>query len=637
MPLLRLQRPTSIHSQTTAQAAAEAARYDIATIVPGLAELRQDADPLVCIALLDGPVDLSHACLRSANLTNLDARPTTCSVQGAATRHGTQIASVIWGQLDSVIAGVSPQCRGVSLPIFSNAEDGSVAPCLQSDLAQRIVQAVQAGADIINVSAGEFSASATADSLLADSIAFATSNNVLLVASAGNQGSDFVGIPAGFPMVLAVGGMDRDGIPLAFSNWGAGVNGVLAPGQNIPVAGVNDSVTLATGTSYATAIVSGVAALLVGWQLKQGRGKDLSAVREALLEGASSCGNVPSTKTDTIMRGCLDLPGVVTRLGKEGEPIMPQTSEESSVIPNEGAGPVSSVLPADCECKGGGEATGAAAGGKTCSCGSTLPMQKVFAVGQIGYDFGAPAVRDSIHQEMAGEDPHSNPSNPVQFLRYLEKSPWVASNVIWLLSLDTTPLYAIVPMGSYSTLAYERMRQFLKEQIAEGVQYVSIGGIIAGSATLLNGQKIPTVVPDLRTMYSWTINALAQSVVKDKKESRKSDQDHVAGIVNFLNRLYYEYRNPGISSKDRALNSSAVFIARTATIFSSVSEAKMELDSIEVLPSPICSPGSDCWDVRLTFFNTTNDRASRKVFQMTFNVAGVSPTMIGEVRSWAKR
>ena len=52
--------------------------------------------------------------------------------------------------------------------------------------------------------------------------------------------------------------------------------------------------------------------------------------------------------------------------------------------------------------------------------------------------------------------------------------------MIWTLSLDATHIYAVLPLGAFAADAYQKLRQFLKERLAEGVERVSIPGIIVG-------------------------------------------------------------------------------------------------------------------------------------------------------------
>ena len=127
-------------------------KSSIETEIQKLWNLTQ-GDSQICVAILDGLVDQSHDCLNAANLTRL---PTL--IQGEATAngsmsgHGTHVASIIFGQHNSSeLRGIAPQCRGLIVPIFGDNNK----KLSQLDLARAIEQAVNAGAHIINVSAGQ--------------------------------------------------------------------------------------------------------------------------------------------------------------------------------------------------------------------------------------------------------------------------------------------------------------------------------------------------------------------------------------------------------------------------------------------------------------------------------------------------
>jgi cyanobactin maturation PatA/PatG family protease len=90
----------------------------------------------------------------------------------------------------------------------------------------------------------------------------------------------------------------------------------------------------------------------------------------------------------------------------------------------------------------------------------------VYALGKIGYDFGTEARRDAFIQSMeTKENPFPNPDDPHQLLRHLDKHPEYAQSMIWTLDIEGTTVYAIHPAGTYSPRAYERLREFLREQI----------------------------------------------------------------------------------------------------------------------------------------------------------------------------
>jgi cyanobactin maturation PatA/PatG family protease len=289
--------------------------------IPGLQQLWAETlgHPDICVALLDGPVDQTHPCLVSAKLTEVQTITARKANQGSATQHGTHVASIIFGQHNGPVKGIAPHCRGLIVPIFKDGVDGSIAPCSQIDLARAITQAVQAGAQVINISGGEHSFSGTAHPLLTDAIQACNEQGVLIVAAAGNEGCECLHVPGALPAVLAVGAMDAQNQPLGFSNWGQAYRsqGILAPGENILGAVPDGGTSLQSGTSYATAIVSGVAALLLSLQRKLGQKPDPQTVRAALLGSAHACDSSTELDCRPFLVGRLNIAGAYSTIMKE--------------------------------------------------------------------------------------------------------------------------------------------------------------------------------------------------------------------------------------------------------------------------------------------------------------------------------
>ena len=100
-------------------------------------------DARICIAVLDGPVDRSHPCFAEARLTALPTLVSESPGDGRMAAHGTHIASMLFGRPGSAIRGIAPACRGVLVPIYSDARGGAAS---QLDLARAINLAVEAGA-----------------------------------------------------------------------------------------------------------------------------------------------------------------------------------------------------------------------------------------------------------------------------------------------------------------------------------------------------------------------------------------------------------------------------------------------------------------------------------------------------------
>lgn len=656
----------------------------IALEIPGLQELwaETQGDPRICIAILDGPVDLSHPSLVGARLKRVETVVSCTADRGPALRHGTHIASVIFGQHDGPIKGIAPLCRGLIVPVFTDGPDGSFAPCSQLDLARAIMQAVGEGAQVINISGGELSPTGTAHPLLAEAVQQCVTNGVLIVAAAGNEGCECLHIPGALPSVLAVGAMNSEGQPLDFSNWGERyqTQGILAPGEDIPGASPGAGIVANTGTSYSTPIVSGVAGLLLSLQMKRGRQPDANAVRSAILGSGRGCADQPVPDCRRLLTGRLDVRKAKLQLMQGGLAVADsieghetaeshfskmtdgkssavttahvgvQVAERTSESPETSIGlqpPNAAINALDRQAlrvdRGAAEARRVYA--SACSCETGTPMQLAFVIGQLGYDFGTEARRDSIAQHMGNpSNPNPNPYDPMQLLAYLENNPWDATAVIWTLNFDATPLYAVRAQDPFATDIYQQLREFLREQTQGKIERVSIPGYVTGSARLFSGQIIPVIWPYLRCMSSWNTSALIEAICgkppaeSAKPEEREGYASRCAEVRSFLERVYHELRNLGITPQERSINFSATNALNAARIFDTALKEKMQLDVIDVERSPVCRPDSDCWDVKLTFFDPANQfTRARKVYRFAVDVSDVCPVMVGPVRAWFVR
>lgn len=653
--------------------------------IPALPELMAmtQGDENICIAVLDGPVDQTHSCFDGADLTRLpslvkgEARP-----DGNMSVHGTHVSSIIFGQPGSPVTGIAPQCTGVIIPIFSD-DRRTVS---QLDLARGIEQAVNAGANVINISGGQLTDFGEAEGWLENAVRLCEQKNVLLIAAAGNNGCECLHVPAALPAVLAVGAMDANGQPLDFSNWGETyqTQGILAPGKDILGAKPGGGTQTLSGTSFATPIVSGVAALLLSLQRERGENPDPQKVRQVLLQSALPCNLDLPAETDRCLAGKLNISGAVTLLTGGN---MPEEIASASVDAAE-------VEAGGCGCGGGlntaTEATAteqaqpAPAVAKPSNdipnlqdlmnsvpqppampampnmtansvTASEAPSQiadmgqVVYALGTLGYDFGSEARRDSFKQLMPpfdfqGTMVPANPYDARQMVDYLANNMSESRSLIWTLNIELTPVYAIAPTGPFAADAYRALHELLGGQIqpegdTEYVERVSIPGVLTGKQVkLFSGQMVPVIEPiGTRGLYGWKVNNLVSAAMEAvQAEGGTANEDRIRQTLDgFLNRIYYDLRNLGTTSQDRALNFSVTNAFQAAQTFSQAVAVGMELDSITVEKSPFCRIDSDCWDVKLKFFDPENSRRAKKIFRFTIDVSDLIPVTLGEVRSWS--
>lgn len=172
--------------------------------------------------------------------------------------HGTQTAGCASAVTDNTKGVAAPGFRCRIIPIKC-ASDNPQTPGIWRGY-EAILYAAQLGAKVINVSWGGPGGSATEYQVIQQAIAL----GVLIVAGAGNNGANMDAIPfypASYPGVLSVGGTTPADQVAGWSNYGVSVQ-LYAPGENILSTTPNNGYGAATGTSFSSPIVAGIAGLV---------------------------------------------------------------------------------------------------------------------------------------------------------------------------------------------------------------------------------------------------------------------------------------------------------------------------------------------------------------------------------------
>jgi subtilisin family serine protease len=147
----------------------------------------------ITVALIDGPVVLSHP-----DLAGTTIREIQWELKGACTRaetmsctHGTLVAGILCARRGSVAPAICPGCTLLVRPIFTETGSsyGRMPNATPEELAEAIVDTVDAGAHVINLSSALIQPSPQAESKLEEALDFAAGRGVLIVAAAGNQGT----------------------------------------------------------------------------------------------------------------------------------------------------------------------------------------------------------------------------------------------------------------------------------------------------------------------------------------------------------------------------------------------------------------------------------------------------------------
>ncbi|MCB5182371.1 type VII secretion-associated serine protease mycosin [Streptomyces antimicrobicus] len=226
----------------------------------------------VTVAVLDTGVDATHPDLDGQVLEGADLIGTGAT-RGERNwaRHGTAMAGIIAGHGHGPnrrqgVIGIAPAARILPVRVILEEGDPGRAKARETKggaLAEGIRWAADHGADVINLSLGDDSASAHHEAAEDEAVQYALAKGVVVVASAGNGGEngDHASYPASYPGVIAVTAVDRRGRKAPFStrSWYATV---CAPGVDVVIADPDRAYYEGWGTSAAAAFVSGAAALV---------------------------------------------------------------------------------------------------------------------------------------------------------------------------------------------------------------------------------------------------------------------------------------------------------------------------------------------------------------------------------------
>lgn len=173
--------------------------------------------------------------------------------------HGTHVAGIVAADRDADLAtGIAPQSQVLPVKVLDSSGSG-----WSSDVAAGIIWAADHGADMINMSLG-----GDDSGVMRSAVEYAAGHSVAVFAAAGNDGTDDVSYPAGYPGVVGVGAVDQTRQVAYFSNRGSHVD-LAAPGVQIWSSYPTSTVAQLSGTSMATPYAAGSAALVLA--VRRGR------------------------------------------------------------------------------------------------------------------------------------------------------------------------------------------------------------------------------------------------------------------------------------------------------------------------------------------------------------------------------
>lgn len=211
----------------------------------------------VKVAVIDTGIDRNHPDLKGKILSSKNTvNPIS---PGIADSHGTHVAGIIAAKKDNGIGGygVSTDADILSIDVFDRGWGAS-----DYAIAEGILEAVRSGAKVINMSLG----GPMPSPVIEEAVKQAVAKNVVIVAAAGNDASDWTNYPAGYEGVISVGSTNKYKKLSSYSSFGPSVD-IVAPGEEV-YSTIYEPEKLSSfrkmsGTSMASPVAAGAAALLL--------------------------------------------------------------------------------------------------------------------------------------------------------------------------------------------------------------------------------------------------------------------------------------------------------------------------------------------------------------------------------------
>jgi subtilisin family serine protease len=229
---------------------------------------RTSGSPELKIGLIDGPVVTQHPDLAGEHLREILGNNGGACTQAnsAACLHGTFVAGILSAKRGSVAPAICPNSTLLVRPIFAEttAANGEMPSATPEELAQAILDCIDAGARVLNVSAALAQPAIKNERALEGALDQAARRGVIVIVAAGNQGTLGSTAITCHPWVIPVVGYDLQGRPMNHSNLGSSIGrrGLGAPGDRITSIGANGEPLTLGGTSAAAPFVTGAIALL---------------------------------------------------------------------------------------------------------------------------------------------------------------------------------------------------------------------------------------------------------------------------------------------------------------------------------------------------------------------------------------
>jgi subtilisin family serine protease len=237
-------------------------------------------------------------------------------VVGPDPAHGTGVAGIIGALRDN--DGIDGIASGVQLMVVRTVPDGDER---DKDVANAIRYAVDNGANVINMSFGK--AFSPYKGVVDDAVRYADEKGVLMVHAAGNDAENLEtahnfpnrtylsgGVAKNWIEVGASTWKTADQLAAEYSNFGRTQVDLFAPGSDVKSTAPGNEYEAHSGTSFASPVVAGVAALIMSYYPSLTAGDVKRAIMESVTPLKDQMVMKPGADT-TIRFGDLSVTGGV--------------------------------------------------------------------------------------------------------------------------------------------------------------------------------------------------------------------------------------------------------------------------------------------------------------------------------------
>lgn len=485
------------------------------------------------VALVDGPVDRTHPDLEELDLHELGDTRGCVIPASPGCGHGTFVAGILGARRGGPAPGICPASTLLVRPIFCEHPDFNQCPLVTvGELAKAVREAVDAGAQVVNLSVGLSGGVADPTPLYA-AYDHARTQGALVVVAAGNHGTGEASPLLLHPWPIGVAATDHRGQPAASVAPAIADRVVLAPGVEVTSTAPGKGYRTMSGTSAAAPFVAGTLALLRERYPQAAPAALRAAVlgegepgpRPRLLDGEASRrrlqSEIESTNRETLpMTDASPLDFSSTDSGHGEAALDPASNPVPTPLLFQDQTPPATVVP-----QNGGTET-----------------DFVYAIGHVKAAFPSLDVEKEFLRVAKGMNPPADPSDFHTVLS-ADSGRYLADYLCWVLLVGNVDTYILRPR------APEQMDDLIGAiAVPSGAvepPYTTIIGPLGppAPASMCRGLEAPMVL--VNQVYYFDYKTLY-----DELQGKGIETESIQAILKAMEMK----PNAGISDRDRALN-----------------------------------------------------------------------------------